>query len=206
MDAKRIHHRNIRQKPKENVGYTLLIALLAGGLLGCICAHFMATDDSLAISLYIQKFASSISEGDVAMPKLLASSWSILRWPLIVCLLGFSSYNMILIPVVFIFRGFFLAFCITSFVEILGSAGLLVSVILFGVESLICIPILFIIAMQIMDRTIKRKEGKGKSISWTLIPALAFRNMICLAIFFACILWETLFVPIILSGVGKLFL
>ncbi len=197
---KKIEYRKSNETTR--FGYTLLISLFIGGILGLISAYFIADNHNLAITLYIENFAENIANGNISMPKLLTSSWAVLRWPLIICIIGVSSFCMLLIPVVFIMRGFFLAFCISAFIHLLGCAGFFLSLILFGVESLLCIPILFMIAMQIASR----KEEKRRKMSFSMLQTLVMRNLIYISILFGCIIWETICVPVLLGCFGKFIL
>jgi hypothetical protein len=196
------------QKQNNTALYLLTAGFFLGGLFGCIFASSVSGNGSLALSSYIQNFLSASRDGTLHMPGVLASAWSILRWPLITILLSFSALGVIGIPVLFFIRGFLFAFCISSFVQVLGKTGLLIVFVLLGPESLLSIPVLFIFGIQglILAVKIKEKKSKPKPLRpYINNPSVALRNAICIFILICCIVWEILFAPMLLSWVTKLF-
>jgi len=179
-----------------------------GGLFGCIFASSVSGNASLALSSYIQDFLSASRDGAIHIPGVLASAWSIVRWPLIAILLSFSTVGIIGIPILFFIRGFLLSFCISSFVQVLGKTGILFSFTLLGVESLLTIPVLFILGIQglVLATQIKEKKNRQKYFRpYVNNPSIAFRNAICLFVLIFCTIWEIIFAPMLLSGASKLF-
>lgn len=193
---------------KNNIALRLLTAgFFLGGIFGCIFASSVSGNGSLALSSYIQDFLSAIRAGSIHTPGVLASAWSILRWPLITILLSFTAFGVIGIPALFFIRGFLYAFCISSFVQVLGKMGLLFAFMLLGVESLLSIPVLFIFGIQglALATQLKGKKSRPKHLKPFLKDAsVAFRNALCLFVLIFCIIWDVLFVPMLLSGAVKL--
>jgi len=185
-----------------SVGFTL------GGLFGCMLATSVSGDGSLAISTYIHGFVAALRDGSLHMPGTISAAWSVLRWPLFTILLSFSVFGVIGIPILFFIRGFLYSFCISSFVQVLGTTGLLLAFLLVGLESLLSIPVLFIFGIQgiIHAAGSKGQRSKGKRPRpFTESPAVAVRNAVCTCVLLFCTVWEILFVPMLLSGAKPLF-
>lgn len=200
---------HLNTQNQNTTALSLLAAgFLLGGLFGCIFASSVSGNASLALSSYIQDFISAIREGLLPIPGILSSTWSILRWPLIVILLSFSTFGVIGIPVLFFVRGFLFSFCISSFVQVLGKTGLIFSFTLLGVESLLTIPVLFVIGMQglVVAAQIKDSKNRHKYLRpYINNPSVIVRNSICLLVLIFCTIWEIIVAPILLSGAIKLF-
>jgi len=191
-------------------GILLFIALAfaVGGLAGCIFAGAVSGTGTQAISSHIEAFLAGIQGDSLSPPGLLAASWSVLRWPVILMLLSVTSIGLICIPILFFARGFLFAFCIASFVRVLGSSGALFAILLLGVESLLTISALFVLGIHGLTlaswTSVERRKCGGLRSYWH-DPALALRHGICLIVFSFCIIWEMFLGPILLSSAAALF-
>ena len=191
-------------------GILLLLALafVLGGFAGCLFAGSVSGTGTLAVSGHIEDFMTGIRGNNLSPPGLLAASWAVLRWPVLLILLSMTSAGLIGIPLLFFARGFLFAFCVASFVLVLGSGGVLFAMLLLGVESLLTISALFVLGIHSLTMAAwsseERKKCGGLQSFWH-DPALALRHTICLAVFIFCIFWEMFLGPLLLSGTAALF-
>ncbi len=179
-----------------------------GALSGCLFAASVSGLGSDAVGAYIQGFLGALQTGTVKSPGLLAAAFTVLRWPLLVLLLGATALGVVGIPLLLFFRGFLLSFCVSSLVQVLGGPGVLLACLLLGVGSLLSVSVLFVMGTHgIVAATGKRGEkGKKKPFSALLLhQASPGVNMICGLILLFCIVWELLFVPGILRSIAHLF-
>ena len=103
----------------------LSVCFAVGAIIGCIAVSAVSNNGYVALSGYIQDFVKSIQGDNLYLPNLFSVIWSVLRWPLFAWLLSYFALGVIGIPILFMVRGFLLAFCISSFVRVLGQAGIL---------------------------------------------------------------------------------
>lgn len=186
----------------------LALAFVLGGFAGCLFAGSVSGTGTLAVSGHIEEFMAGIRVDNLSPPGLLAASWSVLRWPVLMILLSMTSAGLIGIPLLFFARGFLFAFCVASFVLVLGSGGVLFALLLLGVESLLTISALFVLGIHSLTMASwsgeERKKRGGLQSFWQE-PALALRHAICLAVFLFCIFWEMFLGPLLLSSTAALF-
>jgi hypothetical protein len=180
-------------------------AFFLGGLLGLFLARSVAGEGFAALSEYINGFMDALGGGRVAAPTMPQALWSVLRWPLLTVLLSCTAAGLVGIPGLFALRGFLFSFCVAAFVRVLGKGGVVAALLLLGVESTLSIPVLFVLGAQGMYFSAVRRERKGRRGEMRRAPpsGAAFlhpANVVCLAVLLFCAVWETLFVPMLLTG------
>ena len=121
----------------------LAACFLAGGLLGTLAAG-----GASGLDAYLSAFLAQARSGGLRAPSLLAQVWTVIRWPGLVVLLGFSAVGLVGIPVAFGGRGVLLSFSIASFVRVYGGAGGLLASLLFGTSGILSVPVLFVLGVQ----------------------------------------------------------
>lgn len=185
----------------------LTTAFLVGAFLGTLLVGCASGAGGTALSGYIEGFAAALRTGGLGAPSVLAACWSVLRWPLLVLALSYVRFGLIGIPLVLCARGFLFSFCIAAFVQVLGRSGLLFALLLLGVESFLSIPVLFILAAQALQRaSVPKPIGKSRPAQAVeQSPFVLLRNTLCFSILLFCILWESLLLPLLLSGVTRFF-
>ncbi len=124
------------------------IVFLIGGLAGCILAGRSAGEGEAALSGYLEGFFHAALSGDMFKPEFVMLLWKSIRWPLLAYIFGFTPIGLIGIPVLFLVRAFLLSFSIASFFHVLGLKGLLLAFSVFGLFSLVYLPILFVLGIQ----------------------------------------------------------
>jgi hypothetical protein len=186
----------------------MALAFVLGGLGGCMFAGSVSGTGTLAVSGHIEEFMAGIRGNSLSPPGFLAAAWAVLRWPILLLLLSMTSAGLIGIPLLFFARGFLFAFCVASFVVVLGSGGVLLAILLLGVESLLTISALFVLGIHgltMASWSVEERKKCGGLRSFWRDPALALRHAICLVVFLFCIFWEMFLGPLLLSSTAALF-
>ena len=184
----------------------LLSALfLIGAAVGCTSVAMV--DDNSREELYSYIAGTMTSQNGRTFIALLASFFNLSKYHLIAYACGFTALGVLVLPVVMAIRGYFLAFSAAAFIKVFGLHGFTFSFLIFGVQSLISLPCLFILAIQSLQISIylfgtaaHRQRGSYLSpVSRTSLSRLGF----CLAALLICSLYDTFLVPfLILRMIG----
>ena len=179
----------------------LSAAFLLGSFAGCLLVKRVGGEGSQVLSDYLQSYLSAASTGQNLRPDWFSALWEIFRWPLLAVALGLTPFGLLGIPVLFFARGFLLSFAIAAFFRVLGGLGLALSVIVFGVVGLVCIPILFFLGVQgflCAGSLTGRLLGDSKK---PLIPNRMFLLYcgVCAAALFVCCFIECSVVPVLIK-------
>lgn len=120
---------------------------LAGTLCGWLLAAWMPPGDRAALADYLAGYGVALLAGE-GLPGFLSLLWNAAKWPLLALLLGFSGLGVVTLPPTFALRGFFLSYCVAGLVRAAAGKGALLALVLFGVESIFALPILFVLGTQ----------------------------------------------------------
>lgn len=93
-------------------------------------------------------FFAPLRRGRLQRLRLASLVWDTVRWPLLALLLGFTALGLLGLPLLFVVRGFLLAFSIASFVRLFGGVGCLLALLVFGVSGALSVPVLFVLGVQ----------------------------------------------------------
>ena len=126
----------------------LSAAFLLGSAAGCLLAGQVDGGGGDALGDYLQGYLSAALSGDVEKPELFSLIWETVRWPLFVLILSLTPLGLLGIPILFLVRGFLMSFAVASFFRALGTMGLVLAFIVFGIPGLIGIPVLFVLGVQ----------------------------------------------------------
>lgn len=182
----------------------IAVSFLAGGLVGCLLVSLVGGSGQEALAGYMEGFLQAAQAGELTTPSLAALVWDTVRWPLLALLLGFTALGLLALPLLFVVRGFLLAFSIASFVRLFGGAGCLLALIVFGVGGAFSVPVLFVLGVQslLAARVLAgRVWGDGKAaplygrVYW-------LRCGWCAAALCVCMLLDGLAVPALVSGLA----
>lgn len=205
---KQTYKKRLSQGKETNKPALILLSLafLFGGIFAVILAASVSGSASETLSLYIKDFLSAVRDNTIQKPSLISTVWSIFRWPLLVVLFSYTSFGLIGIPAIFFLRGFLFSFCISAFVQVLGRQGLLFAIMLLGIESLLTIPVLFLLGTLGMSMATQAK-GMGPILK----PSKASSNhqshflsyALSLGVLLVCTIWELIFLPLLLSGAAQ---
>lgn len=196
--------------PEERIWPALIIvsvSFLLGGLAGCLLSTFVGGAGQESLRSYLESFLSTAQNGTIA-PALAVQLWDILRWPVLALLLGFTALGVLGLPALFAVRGFLLAFSISAFVRVFGSAGCLLAFLIFGVGGGFSVPALFVLGVQGLGaaRTLaSRFLGEGKAPS-PYGRAYFLRCGGCAAALVVCVCLERFAVPALVSGAAGMIL
>lgn len=202
---KQIHHKRLPQGSGEQSALLLLsVAFVLGGLFAFFLASSVSGSGSEALSAYITDFLGALRDDALQKPGLWATLWSVFRWPLLVVIFSLGRFGLFGIPAVFFLRGFLFSFCISTFAQTLGRQGLLFALMLLGVESLLSIPVLFVLGTQgLFGATRAKRCRQGAKQATGIERRMLLCGALCLAVLLFCTLWELVFLPLLLSGAAK---
>ncbi|WP_338049719.1 hypothetical protein [Pseudoflavonifractor phocaeensis] len=184
----------------------LSLCFLGGGLLGVLSAAGAEEEAAAGLASYLSAFLATAQAGTLSVPGLPAQVWSVIRWPLLVLLLGFSAVGLVGIPAVFGVRGFLLGFSIGSFVRFYGGAGGLLAALVFGVSGCVAVPVLFVLGVQslLAARTLALRMVEERR---RLLP-YGRRYWLCCGVcaggLAVCVLLEWAAVPSLVMGAARL--
>lgn len=125
--------------------FTLLICFSVGALCGFLLAFL--GEPSIELENYLLDYFGLVSERELGI-SFFSVFWDCVRWPLFVILFGFTAFGVVLIPLVFLIRGFLLSYSVASFGVLLGDKGVAVAAVLFGISVLLILPVLFVIGCE----------------------------------------------------------
>lgn len=189
---------------------TLSISFLIGTLAGCLLAGRVAQTEGSTLAVYVEGYLSAARSGGIAVPNLLLVLWETLRWPVLTILLAFTALGMLGIPILFAVRGFLLSFAVASFVRVLGGAGAILAVTLFGLTGLLSIPVLFVLGVQgftacrvLASRLVG--VGERRRISAPYGRAYFLRCALCGIVLFVCVCLEQTVLPSLLLMMAGTF-
>lgn len=197
--------------PSSGSAAVLLIlsaAFLLGGLAGCLLANQVGGSGSDALGDYLEGYLSAVYSGGAARPEVLSLLWETIRWPLFALALGLTPLGLLGVPILFLVRGFLLSFSISSFYHVLGSVGLGLAFVVFGITGLICIPVLFVLGVQsFLSAGAITSRLTGESRRLPLFDRMALlRCGACAAALCVCGLLEYCVVPVLLESLAGFLL
>ena len=177
-------------------------AFLLGGILGGCMAGLMPQASAQALSDYLIQYLQLAQDGAL-IPSLWAMLWEQYRFLMGIGLLSLTALGAVGIPVLFVVRGFLLAFSVGGFCRVFGPAGLAPAWFLFGVPACLWAPALFLAGAGSLERTWDglarladpgrgRRRGPGKR-------ALA-GLLLCGAVLLVCVLLEYWALPALVGA------
>ena len=173
---------------------------LLGAVAGCVAAANMGSAADDVLQQYLDG-CMSLSKADYFLG---IRFWNALlnayKYQLAALLCGFSLLGIVLVPVITAARGFFLSFSVTAMVRTLGNHGILFALGLWGVQSLISVPVLFIISAQSFIFSVRLFHAAAGNLHGKVFQrSIWIRTMICAVLLFLCALFETFVTPAVVS-------
>jgi len=183
----------------------LLAGLFAlGSVFGCAAAGLIRDPDGELLD-YVRSYLALAAE-DGLSPDLLRVLWQTVRVPLLTVAFGFTALGVVGIPVLFAVKGFALCYAVSAFYRLLGPAGLVPGLVLFGLSALFWLPVLFELGEQGMlgaHGLLRRAMGDGRyPLGYN--GGFLVRCAICAAALFLCVGIECLVVPTLLQEIAGL--
>lgn len=136
-----------------NDSKTNYLGLLACGALflcGCIIGTFSAgfLQDGTNLNSFITEYMAIFLNGTKAQPGFFGALFDNVKYHLMAVFLGFSILGVICIPLLSAMRGFFLSFSIAAIVRLLGGKGILLTLAIFGINTLLTVPCFFVLSVS----------------------------------------------------------
>ncbi len=153
-----------------------------GIILGQVAAEQISPDVGQEMTKYLESYLSINREHGVSGASLLSAAMIYYRYPVLAFLLGFIFAGSILIPLLTVAYGFFLAFSACCVVTVFGEYGILIALAMFGIRCLLTLPCYFWMAamsFQYALALVPFSTGNGKRI---LQPIRGKERWICFAI------------------------
>ena len=186
--------------PGNTAMLPVLVFICICFIIGAITGSVIAANggDSTQIASLITDYTVS---SDVSFWRVLAN---VFRFPIIILLCGFCVFGAVFIPAVVALRGFLLLFTMTSFVRIFGWHGLLFSAALFGIQCLLLLPCMLMLAAQgVVSASLlfSLASSKGKKLSGSIFSSSYFsRILVCVGVLLICTLAEMFITPSLVSA------
>ncbi len=121
----------------------VIICLLLGVAAGCV---FAVNSENGAVAGIIGEDIRNLSESGRYDYSFSKTFFNLIKYPAISFFLAYSAFGVLLIPVLSFFKGFVLSVSISSIISVFGKKGILTAFSLFGIQTLISIPCLVVLA------------------------------------------------------------
>lgn len=164
--------------------YTILVLISAALITGGILGYFLFCHSSGEI--YLQNFLENVKAN--AAPQIWRTVWAVFRWPLGVVFLSLLPFAGITVPFLCFIRGMMLTYSAASAFAISGTSGIALAFLLFGVNSILTVPVQFAISTELLQW----KANRCIPREWLPIGTL------CLCVLLLCILAQQKALPYIL--------
>lgn len=126
----------------------LAACFVAGAVGGCFFAGALDEDSATNLFDFFGGYFTSIENGQALHFSLLSAVWEVLRWPLVVFVLGFTVLGVVGLPVAFCVRGFLLSYAVSVLVRLYGAVGLVAALAVFGFSGFFVLPALFTLGVD----------------------------------------------------------
>ena len=191
-----------KQYPCKGGQFSSLVRLLFLAcffLLGVILGQVMATRLPDATGKELDRYLTdyfSLERVPLSSQSIFSALVLYVRYPLAAFFLGFTSVGVLLLPLVSILFGFFLAFSVSCLTAAYAGGGVLVALAAFGLRCLVTIPCYFTLAIPSWDASASLAAlslGRGRRVvsvvygkQWWLrlasVTAILFLS-VCLELF-----------------------
>ncbi len=118
----------------------LALLFVLGAALGYIWALRCAEQSAPALSAYLDGYRRLLEEGRAGEISLFAAARLYLFVPVVLCLLGFLSVGVLLVPTMVAAFGFSSMFAVTCFLTLYGKDGVVLAFVAVGVRLLFQLP------------------------------------------------------------------
>ena len=180
--------------------FVLLIVFAIGALFGFILAFL--SEPSTELKSYLTNHFDVAAKSEFGL-SFFSVLWDCIRWPLLVFVFRFTAAGIVVIPAIFLVRGFLLSYTAACFGVLLGNVGVIAAAVLFAVTVLLILPILFVIGCECFCGACARLPGLSSagesrlraevflpsfgvlaiavSLQWTVVPILL--SAVCARLF-----------------------
>lgn len=130
-----------------------------GAILGHVLPPLLGGDNELASQL--RSFAVAGTDGVMSV-SLLSVAVLYLRYPLLVLLFGCYSFGSVVIPLLLALQGFTFSFSAASLAAALGKQGVMLSLVAFGLRSILTVICTLLLALFMLEKTAGSSEARAK--------------------------------------------
>ena len=194
-----------RTRPKtvlpDEQFFSLLLggSFLLGGVLGFLISFTGAHNAELAD--YLLDYFFAVGAAESWSISVLSGIWNVLRWPFFAFLLGISKVGLVAIPALLFFRAFLLSNAISVFMTLFQLKGLVVSLVVFAIPTLLIVPLIYAIGCECMRTLV----SGGRGIFLWLQREKLFLLLNCFLCVCAAIVLQQRVMPLALSAVCQHF-
>ena len=193
--------------PSHGPGFGLVILsamFLCGTVAGCMTVSHVGGQSGDALVAYLQGILSASGHQLPAGALFWNAFVNAFKYHAVIFLLGLTLPGIALIPVAMAVRGFSLSFAVAAFVRAFGPQGILLSLGAFGVQALLTIPCLFILAETGLYSAVSLLgAARGKHKKPRVIPPAYFLRFALFAVILtSSALFEALAVPPIMFALA----
>ncbi|UOO36858.1 stage II sporulation protein M [Oscillospiraceae bacterium CM] len=143
---KRFFVLSLRADRTQSTGLVFCAVLfICGAIAGTVSAGLI--HDGTTLRHYLESYLSSFSGASASKPALFSAVVTNFKYQLLTVFFGLSVFGVVLIPLLSAARGFFLCFSVSAIVRLFGGRGVLLSLSIFGMNTLLTLPCFFIIAL-----------------------------------------------------------
>lgn len=138
---------------------THILGLFLCGILflfGCIAGTIAAgsVSDGTSLNATVNQYLSDFAADTTMKPDLLNATVEAYKYHLAAIFLGFSILGVVCIPLLFAVRGFFLCFTTSTIIRLFGAKGILLTLSMFGISTMITVPCFFIISITAFNASL----------------------------------------------------
>lgn len=146
----------------------LVVFFFLGVLAGCFSADRISGSIGEELSAYLAMYLDASQQQSLSVSAVCALALAYLREPLLAFLLGFTAAGVILLPLLALACGFFLAYAVSCLVMAFGTGGAWMAVCFFGLRCLVTVPCFFLLGSAAFQMAVKRLRvsfGKERPIA-----------------------------------------
>jgi len=178
---------------------------LLGGVLGCLFASAVTGDSAEQLRSFLTDYIE-LSRNAAAETSVWRIAWSEGRWLLLCLLFGLSGLGAVVLPIVFVLRGFVFAFGAGCFVRFLGVFGFVLACVVFALPALLWIPGLFLCG--ILGLSVGFQNARSRSDAVLFASAAGFDRrtavVVSILLLLLCVLVEWGLLPGLLSMAARI--
>lgn len=177
----------------------LTVSFSAGAVCGCLFAGLLGANAQTHLFGYLDGYFELLRSSEPVRSSLLTAAWELLRWPLLVFVLGFTALGVVGLPVAFFARGFLLSYAVSVLVRIYGGVGLVTALSVFGISGFWVLPAMFTLGVDAF-----RHAGAltGKSSGRAAPPGRVrlLRACVCCAALLVGVFLQVRLMPVLLKA------
>lgn len=152
-----------RYAPSVLIWAALLTAcFLLGSAGGCLFAGMLTEDSALQIGTYLSDYLALAGEGGIEQD-FVSLLWHHVKWVPVCLMLSMTRLGVVMIPMIFLVRGFGLSYAVGCFFRFIPDIGLFMGLCFFGLPALLWCPALMLLGSISLNKSRQRiRMGRGE--------------------------------------------